>query len=299
MSGAAAAGRCHFCGGATAPALVATDRNRGISTLAFEYSRCADCGTYSLDNVPPDLGRYYPDDYYAFPRNRDEADRSLDGDRYKLELIRRHAPKGRLLEIGPGAGMFAHLMATSGYEVETIEMSPRSAKFLQDVLGIRTHLASDELAALAQCKDFDVIALWHVIEHVRAPAMLVEAAAKALRPGGILVLATPNPAALQFRLFGARWVHLDAPRHVWLIGPRALRECGARAGLREIEYTEADEGTRYWNRFGWDYTIRGLVERYIRRRPSNLVARIAGALAAPFEARAGAASAYTMILRKA
>ena len=59
-------------------------------------------------------------------------------------MIRRHAGTGRLLEIGPGAGMFAHLMATSGYEVETIEMAERSAKFIQEVLGITTHRTDDE-----------------------------------------------------------------------------------------------------------------------------------------------------------
>jgi len=289
---------CGFCGGALRYALSAPDRNRAISRTVFHYRRCEHCGAYSLENVPSDLGRYYPDDYYALPRDRAQADLSLSGDQYKLDIIRRHVQSGRLLEIGPGAGMFAYLASKSGFAVEVIEMAEKSARFIRDVLGIRTHHVQREVDAIGACGKFDVIALWHVIEHLEDPVALMRAAAQALQPGGILALATPNPQSLQFRLLRGRWAHLDAPRHLHLIPAGALRDAGARLGLAEAEYTTSDEGTLYWNRFGWEHSLRAMAPGPLGARIARRIARAASWLLGPLERRDGLGSAYTMILRR-
>lgn len=291
-------GGCLFCGGVMRPDMTSMDYNRKCSAAEFGYSRCVQCGTYALERIPEDLGSYYPFEYYAFPKSREEADRSLAGDQYKLDMIRTQVQGGRLLEIGPGAGMFAHLAARSGFSVETIEMNERSARFIQDVLGIRTHHTDDEIAALAKCKVFDVIAMWHVVEHVRNPVALLEAAAKKLARGGILVVATPNPGALQFRLLRGRWAHLDAPRHLFLIPAQALRRQATRLALDEVMCTTSDEGARYWNKFGWEISLKNFFAAGLAARIAGRAGRVLAKLLQPLEAMPGTGSAYTMILRR-
>ena len=97
---------CPLCGAQTEAAFTTTDRNRACSTERFEYRRCAACGSYLLADIPADLGRYYPADYYGFPAAH-ELDKAATLEAPKLELIMRHAARGRLVEIGPGAGAFS------------------------------------------------------------------------------------------------------------------------------------------------------------------------------------------------
>lgn len=291
-------GACKFCRGGKQYAFTTADYNRRCSPARFRYLRCSSCGTYELDNVPTDLDAYYPADYYVFPKNLAEADRSVAGEEYKLAMVRRHVAGGRLLEIGPGAGMFAHLSARSGFRVETIEVSARSANFIQTVLGITTHHAADEVAALAACGPFDVIAMWHVIEHVRDPVSLLNIAAERISPGGILVIATPNPGSLQFNLLRARWAHLDAPRHLFLIPADVLRGRAARLGLQEVLFTTSDEGAAYWNRFGWRVSLQNGFPVRGAAWLAAAVGRVIAALLWPVEASGRLGSTYTMILRK-
>jgi hypothetical protein len=140
-----------------------------------------------------------------------------------------------------------------------------------------------------------VIALWHVIEHLSDPWRMLETAAARLRPGGVLVLATPNPAALQFRLFGGRWTHVDAPRHLWLIPPRVLAARGEALGLAPRLQTTRDRGSLSQNRLGWQ---RSLVAAGLPRGVARRAGSFAGALAAPLESREGWGCAYTLVLQK-
>jgi SAM-dependent methyltransferase len=274
------------------------DINQGCSREAFRYVRCKNCNSYSLANVPPDLSRHYPAGYYALPNSREEADRSTAGEEYKLELIRRYVTRGRLLEIGPGAGMFAYLASKRGFQVEAIEMSAQSAAFIEGVLGLPVHRTSDEIAALNTAGAFDVIAMWHVIEHVRDPAGLVAAAAAKLNRGGILIVATPNPSSLQFKALGRHWVHVDAPRHVHLISAAALGGVARRCGLTTGLVTSTDEGARYWNVFGWRFSCARFFDNPAASRVSRRFGSALSRLMAPVEAIEGIGSAYTAIFRK-
>jgi 2-polyprenyl-3-methyl-5-hydroxy-6-metoxy-1,4-benzoquinol methylase len=66
----------------------------------------------------------------------------------------------------------------------------------------------------ARNKAYDVIAIWHGIEHLPDPWAVLRQCAQQLAPHGVLVIATPNPDSIQFGIFRQYWVHLDAPRHV-------------------------------------------------------------------------------------
>jgi 2-polyprenyl-3-methyl-5-hydroxy-6-metoxy-1,4-benzoquinol methylase len=290
---------CPGCGASTTPLFVARDRNRRVSDATFPYFRCSRCGVALLHPVPDDLGRYYPADYYRLPATRDqlvEGSRPHDG--YKVDLIRRFAPGGRLVEVGPGIGGFVALAQDAGYDVSAIEMDARASAFLERVVGVPTHNTADADMALRSNGPFDVIALWHVIEHVRNPWATLAAAADALSPNGVIILAAPNPAALQFRLFGRKWTHVDAPRHLFLIPIEELHRTARRLGLEVALVTTTDAGTLGWNAFGWRETLAHSVKSvklgHALRAAGSVVARIAG----PLERRGHRGTTYTLVLRR-
>ncbi len=292
------AATCAVCGASTLPAFVATDRNRRLSPERFVYHRCTGCGTLQLVPVPADLGRYYPAQYYLIPQSRAALVASSGPERYKLEIVRQFVTGGRAVEIGPAFGAFAVVMQDTGYETSVIEMDAECCRFLRDVVGIPAQETSDPIAALAGDGPFDVVAMWHVIEHLPNPREVLAAAAASLRPGGIIVLATPNPDSFQFRVLGRRWTHLDAPRHLFLIGPVQLARLGEELGLEVALLTTRDTGTLIWNLFGWRESLAGFGTRRHIRSAARLLGSLLARAMGPFDRRDHRGSTYTLVLRR-
>jgi len=293
-----AAASCPQCGGGVEPAFDTTDINRRISDARFSYGRCVACGIVFLRNVPADLGRYYPSDYYFLARSLEELAAWGESERFKLDIVQGFRKSGRLIEIGPASGAFAYLAKTAGFQVTAIEMDKRCSDYLASTAGIDVINSADEARALQSAPAADVIAMWHVIEHLIDPWTMIEVAAAKLKPGGVLVLAAPNPGADQFRLFGRRWVHVDAPRHLWLIPPAVLAQRGARSGLSVRMVTTRDPGSLFWNRFGWQYSLANLLGVPPENRWMSRAARVLAKAGSVVEAREGRGSAYTIVLEK-
>src|SRR5688572_28209364 len=100
---------CSACGGQMMPFLQTRDYNRSASREAFRYERCQHCGLVSLVNVPANLAIYYAAGYHEIPSSAADLERGAEHDRYKIDLVREFAARGRLLEIGPGWGAFCLL----------------------------------------------------------------------------------------------------------------------------------------------------------------------------------------------
>jgi hypothetical protein len=280
------------------PFLQTRDHNRGASAEVFRYERCPRCGLASLANVPADLGLYYDAGYHEIPASAADLERGAQHDSYKIDIVRQFAQRGRLVEIGPAWGAFCLLAKRAGFDVEAIERDPRCCEFLQAQLGVRAIRSDDPASALQQASPADVIVLWHVIEHLRHPWAVLEAAAKKLTTGGVLLLATPNPDSFQLSLFGRFWTHVDAPRHLHLIPISLLRERMAALGLQAELGTTTDPGSIGWNGFGWRFSMANLVSQGMLKRPLRLAGRVAGKLAALIDNRQGRGSAYTAVFRK-
>jgi SAM-dependent methyltransferase len=291
-------GACPLCGGPTTQAFVTRDMNRGVTNDDFRYDRCSRCGSLHLVNVPHDLAPFYEGEYFVLPSPR-QLDRLVAAESYKLEFLRRHVQAGRVVEVGPGFGVFAKLAHEAGYEYTGLEMDARCCGYLRTELGVEAVHTGAPAAALAEQQPSDAIVLWHVLEHLPDPWGFLTSAAANLAPGGILICAMPNPEALQFRLLGRRWPHVDAPRHLFLIPGAELVRRARELGLEPREMTSDDPGGRGWNAFGWSHVL-------IRPRsstPAKLVAlgagRVVAAALRPWEGRPMGGAAYTAVLGKA
>jgi SAM-dependent methyltransferase len=288
---------CPLCAGPGRVALHATDRNRGIGSERFSYHRCGRCSTLYLVNLPAELGRFYPSSYYGLPR-ASELDELARSEQHKIDLLQRRVDSGRLVEIGAGFGVFSRAARNAGFAVTAIEMDQRSVDYLATVVGVDAINSAYPEQALASLPPSRAIVMWHSIEHLPRPWDVLERAAENLLPGGVLVVATPNPQALQFKLLGSRWAHLDAPRHLFLIPAAALSARAAELGLTRCSITTADPSGRHWNRFGWEYALR----RHPASRPSTRVTRASSLLLTqalrPIETRGLNGTAYTAVFVK-
>jgi SAM-dependent methyltransferase len=288
---------CPLCGGSSRHAFGTTDRNRGLSAERFAYERCTACGVLFLANVPADLGAYYPEAYYVLP-DRGQLLEFARLEAYKIELLRRHLGSGRVVEIGPGFGVFAHQAKDAGFDYTGIEMDERSCEYLRSEVGVEAIRSDAPHTALGELEPSDAIAAWHALEHLPEPWQCLDAAARNLAPGGVLLVAMPNPNAFQFRVLRGRWPHIDAPRHLFLIPAESLEARAKEAGLEPVSVTSDDAGARQWNVFGWQRALLRPSSGAVATRLALGAARATAALLSPLEHRDLAGSTYTAVFRK-
>jgi SAM-dependent methyltransferase len=237
---------CYYCGGRrVAPFITAEDDLTGRPGR-FAFVRCMDCSLVYQSPRPTlaHVKTYYDEEYLAHRSQREwgwmsglfaSAMRSLD--RRKLSIVNRHVALGsssRVLDVGCGAGTFlAHVHATHGSAVSGVDfvnLADRPA--LRDV-DFRCGLFSDQRFG---DESFDVVTMWHFLEHDYDPLQSLEHARRLLRPEGCLVVEVPRLDSLTFRLFGDRWPGLQAPQHTVLYDRAMLVNMMSKAGLDVVEY---------------------------------------------------------------
>lgn len=289
---------CSYCHTESPIYFRSKDYNLNIAQESYDHYRCPQCGLIFIAPVPVNLADYYPETYHFVPESSEYLEAGSMPERYKIEIVKRFLGKGRLLEIGPSYGSFTYLAKKAGFQVEAIEMNARCCQFLNDVVGVRAINTNDPIDALQHLEPYDVIALWHVIEHLPDPWAMLEAIFASLKPGGIVVLAAPNPDAFQFHLMGRYWPHVDAPRHLMLIPMALLKEKLEVLGMKAELITTTDQGSIGWNIFGWKFFFANFSSQPYIKKVLRQVGRFVSWLLSPIERMEGKGSAYTVVFRK-
>lgn len=289
---------CPYCHAESPIYFQSKDYNLNITQETFDHYHCPQCGLIFIAPVPVNLADYYPETYHFVPESSAYLEDGSKPERYKIEIVQRFSGKGRLLEIGPSYGSFTYLAQKAGFEVEAIEMNARCCQFLNDVVGVRAINTNDPIDALQRLEPYDVIALWHVIEHLPDPWVMLDVICASLKPGGIVVLAAPNPDAFQFHLMGRYWPHVDAPRHLTLIPVELLAVKLEALGMKAELITTTDQGSIGWNVFGWKFFFANMSSQPYIKKVLRQVGRLVSLLLSPIERMEGKGSAYTVVFRK-
>jgi 2-polyprenyl-3-methyl-5-hydroxy-6-metoxy-1,4-benzoquinol methylase len=176
----------------------------------------------SLEN----LAKYYEsEDYISHTDNK----RSLFEKLYhfiksialknKLNLINSLQPnKGRILDIGAGTGDFLSVAKNDGWETIGVEPSDR-AKAIAKNKGVSFVSATSEL----ENHSFDVISMWHVLEHVPDLYKQIKELKRLLKPTGTLIIAVPNFKSFDAKHYGKFWAAFDVPIHFWHFSKTAIK----------------------------------------------------------------------------
>jgi 2-polyprenyl-3-methyl-5-hydroxy-6-metoxy-1,4-benzoquinol methylase len=198
-----------------------------ISGDRFNVRLCRQCSLVRTSPAPDDAEkqRYYPPAYYGDGRryvfpvdhllNRLQARRSV-----RIHAANGNRP-GRVLDVGCGRGLLLNQLRKLGWTVTGTELSDGAARFARDVLQLDVKVG-DLRHLHFERGTFDAVVLWHVLEHVDDPAVLLRDVYRLVRPGGFVLLAVPNFGSIEAKLTRAGWFHLDVPRHVSHFTPETL-----------------------------------------------------------------------------
>lgn len=137
---------------------------------------------------------------------------------------------GTLLDVGCGTGEFLSRMRSLGWDPTGIDSDPGVVRQAKERFGINVLLTPAEKLELP-LESFDAITLDHSVEHLHDPVAALKRCAGVLRPGGLMVIKTPNVEGLGHSRYGRSWMHLDPPRHLQLFSQDSLLRCIRRAGL--------------------------------------------------------------------
>jgi len=289
---------CPACHGAARALFRAVDTNRRTTAEIFQYHRCRSCALVFMAQVSSDLGRYYPFDYHMRNVGIDDVRAAAERERYKIELVTARSAPGRLLEVGGSTGLFAYLADRSGFDVTVVEMDSASCRFLTQVVGVKAIESNDVASAIADHDPYDVVTLWHVLEHLPDPWGALRALAAKLSVGGVMVIATPNPGAMQFKIFRSRWTHLDAPRHTELIPRELLERKMADLGMRSRYITTTDIGSLGYDSFGWAMSLSNLTIWPPASKALHIAGRLIARALRPIERRRRRGSCYTAVFQR-
>lgn len=228
--------QCPVCSGSTfTPYLQVKDYTTSLEE--FSVQQCSQCD-FVLTNPRPDqasIGRYYLSEKYishtgsrkTFFDNLYNAvrQRALTN---KYNLITRYCSSGKILDYGCGTGEFLHTFQKKNWTIAGVEPSEIASAKATQLLGQSPAKSLEEI----QCEPFDVITLWHVLEHVHTLNETLALLKNKLKPGGTIFIAVPNRESYDAGNYKQYWAGYDVPRHLWHFSKENMKQLLGNCGLK-------------------------------------------------------------------
>jgi len=229
----------------------------------FAYIQCRKCDCLQIAEIPDDLGKYYPDDYYSKKKPKIYNPNKL---RYSLNRLRLNAalnrenvtnrivsmiltkprlPKwislldvhcdSKILDVGCGAGQTLHGFHRKGFTSLT-GVDPFIESEIKGFKGLRIY--KNQFWELRDSNVFDIITMHHSLEHVPEQKRVFETANKFLPINGQFLVRIPICSSWAWEHYRENWVQLDPPRHLYLHSLKSIKRIANETGfrLRKIHY---------------------------------------------------------------
>lgn len=261
---------CTICGnGANNKIHVAQEMMFGFRDK-FEYLECGQCGCVQIINIPTNIAKYYPDNYYSFDKvvykynplkiflkkqlmeYRVHKKNNLIG-----KFLSRFYPNdedfyawfeklnlpfsARILDVGCGSGNLLLKFRKSGYaNVEGVD--PFIAKDIHYPGGVTISKKSlDQVTG-----EYDLIVFNHAFEHMPDQEVVLKQVFGLLKKGGCALIRIPVAGTYAWRTYGVNWVQLDAPRHFYLHTVASMKLLSAKVGFHKMDTVFDSLDFQFW-----------------------------------------------------
>jgi 2-polyprenyl-3-methyl-5-hydroxy-6-metoxy-1,4-benzoquinol methylase len=209
-----------------------------VSQEQFKIVTCQKCG-FRFTNPRPNgeaIGEYYKAESYISHTNTSKGLISkiyqevrkftLKG---KLNLINRLSPnRGKLLDVGCGTGMFLNVAKENGWKVNGIEPDAGARAIAEETNQIKI---KQEVLSSFENEAFEVITLWHVLEHVHELNATIDWLKDRLSKDGSLIIAVPNHESKDAEIYKEQWAAYDVPRHLYHFSQKSIEQLFANHGF--------------------------------------------------------------------
>ncbi len=201
------------------------------------YVRCGRCGLVYTSPAKTAENLQKIADEWAVKHHASSVKTVWEGNEHLWEIVygprmkrlERYRENGRILDVGCSTGDFLACAKSRAWKVHGVELAEHTANIARKRLDCEIRHGTFEHSNF-ESEYFDVVTMWDVVEHVLEPRVIVQEAFRVLRPGGALVLFTPNYNALTRRLIFDRWSALTPENHMCVFNKstitRLLNECG-------------------------------------------------------------------------
>jgi 2-polyprenyl-3-methyl-5-hydroxy-6-metoxy-1,4-benzoquinol methylase len=216
-----------------------TCKDNTVSRETFQIVSCNSCG-FKFTNPRPevsDLGKYYKSEDYVSHSNTNKGFINYTYQsvrKYtllkKLQLISKYFRTGKILDIGCGTGEFLNTCKNAKWQTMGIEPDDDARNMAIKNYGLDVRKESD--LTLIEDESFDIISMWHVLEHVPDLNKRVEEIKRLIKPKGIIIIAVPNCNSLDAKIYKENWAAYDVPRHLYHFTPQDIESLFRNHGLR-------------------------------------------------------------------
>jgi len=230
-----------------------TDRNSREKRV-FNLVKCKTCGLAYLNPRPnkEEINEYYPPRYHSRAQKEIvDIEKTIiwgipwrEAMQKKAKPILRYKREGRILDIGCGDGSLLMFLKRLGWETYGIDFHEGSSRYAREVLGL--DVLFGRLEEVSYPEDFfDIIILFHVLEHLSDPLETLERIRPLLKEDGVLLIEVPNFASFEARIFRSKWFGIAAPLHLYQFTSYTLEAMLKSSGFTTVELGFITEQTRY------------------------------------------------------
>jgi len=212
-------------------------KDHSVSKENFELHLDEDLDMLVTQPQPENLNPYYDSDAYISHTDASESfvDKIYQGVKKinlknKLKIVKKHSSGKKLLDVGAGTGDFLVVAKENGWSVHGVEPNSKAnAKASEKGLELKTTL--EDFAN----QKFDVITLWHVLEHMPNLTDQVTRLSNLLTEDGIVIIAVPNFKSFDALHYKNFWAAFDVPRHLWHFSKTAISKLFQRENMQLLK----------------------------------------------------------------
>ena len=253
----------------------------------FNYFQCSQCGCLQISEIPADMSKYYPPDYYSFSmpqinpfkafikKQRDEYavfNKGIIGRllymRFPDEILRSLAniqltKTSNILDVGCGQGSLLYsLMETGCQNLSGID--PNIAEDIEYGNGLKIHKKSiHDIDGI-----WDLIMFHHSFEHIPDPVSTLQTVSKLLSHNGVCLIRIPVVSSYAWEHYGINWVQLDAPRHFYLHSVKSMEILARKANLDLEKIIYDSNSFQFWGSLQYEKDIPLVSEKSYKVNPS-------------------------------